>query len=141
MNAAAYPSIFARHACLRSRIGDRIHVLTCTETSTTAVDALTAHIAAIYTEVQNAPPPMHRLLIDNSSVDIQPIKYMLERLREVLPSVNAGHAPTRVALLHSNGLMINMVRVLLNTLTHHALEVRIFCKHEREDAINWLQGE
>lgn len=137
MDIANPPTVFARHACLRSRIGGDVHVLTYTEASTTAVDALVTHLQAIHTETQYDTP--RRILVDSSSVGTQPVNYKMDRLRNVLPGVNTPHA-TRIAVLHTNSVMMRIVRVLLSTLTHNNLHIRVFYQHERTAAIAWLQA-
>lgn len=128
----------APQPCLYAQLPSGIHELTYTEASRRAVDDFVAHILRIYAEAQANDVGETRLfLIDNSRVGSQPIKYTLERLREVLGQMDENYS-SRVAILYTNSLLINMIKSLVNSLPRRHREFRIFGVNEREAAIEWL---
>ena len=128
-------------ACIRSESDDGIHVLAYTEISRKAIDELAQHITDIYHELLAKPAEdvtVACFLID-SRIGSQPVKYTMARMRETVGQMKGDHK-SRIAIVLTDNLMMNMLSTLSNQVMRGQDEFRLFRADEYDAAFAWLRA-
>lgn len=122
-----------RTLCLYRKLDNGIHEFIMAEASRPAVDEF---IDALDEMAQSLLPGKTAPILIDSSVGIQPLRYIFARTLTLLRGHSTPVETARMAMVLRPNVLINTIQVMMRIFPF--INLRFFQPDEREQAIAWL---